>query len=175
MLLRGLLTVFMMLLFGACRADDSMLVKYAGFDFSIPANPSVVATRGDGTSGNILIFKYDSEKNGYIALINISSDPTWEEMEDGLGCDFAVFIEDLVTRKDDTACNRKPLEAFYEDLENSDYGSWFGADGNKLFYIVESRESNIYLVAPDGTLIQIASDLYGDEKDLKSIVMPIVK
>lgn len=171
MLSRLLLIVSWMMFIGTCQADDSMLVTYAGCDFSIPSNPSVVATSGENDHVNILMFKYDDpEKSGYITLMNMSSDPMLEEMLDVRGCDFATFIEDLITRNEDTTCNREPLEAFYEDLENSDFGSWDGKDERKWLYMVDMEKSFIYLIAPDEKVIQVTTNLLSGEKELKTII-----
>ncbi|GGX52735.1 hypothetical protein [Saccharospirillum salsuginis] len=153
-----------------------MLVKYAGYDFSIPANPSVVVSSGDNDRVDILMFKYDHpERSGYITLMNMSSDPTLEELQDVRGCDFATFIEDLITRNDDTTCNREPLEAFYKDLGESDFGSWDGKDNSKWLYMFDMDKSLIYLISPGEKIVQIATDMLNTERELKAVINQYVK
>lgn len=143
-------------------SGDSFKFIYAGFDFILPENQSVIGSMGGGD--NIIIFRYgDVVGEKYISFTNMTNDENIN-----YGCDAKEFFNDSFSFKKETSCNNDQLTAFQSVfLLNRDYGVW-GKEKN-VYFSFDLSESIVFVLGKDGSVVKIDSDFLSKE-ELKDIL-----
>lgn len=163
-----LLCVTLLLVSLSCYSDESIEVRYMGFVFMVPENPSIVATNGD--ENNTLIIKYGDPKGSESVIFsNHEDDPLFDELSSGEGCDYRTFMDELFNRKGNPVCDRQQLEAFERVmLQDSEYGMWASSELD-IYYVIGDDRSFLIITDEDGRHVKIESG-HLNEQQLRAVV-----
>jgi hypothetical protein len=136
---------------------------YSGHVFSVPQNPTLVASIGG--DDNILVLRYGPEKSKkYIAFSDVKSDES-----QSFGCEASVFFAAIFTASSGDSCNSDELTAFKDVFVNGhDVGEWSG-DKLKVYFSIGKDQSFLFAFDATGKMIKIDTD-YLSKTELKDVV-----
>jgi hypothetical protein len=160
---RLLILIIALFSFSCCAEEESNHVKfiYAGFDFYVPSNPTVVGVKGG--EDNFTFFRFGSEKGSdYLAFTDITNESI------DYGCSAQEFYAHLAGVSDISTCSKSEIDSFKKIfVGDSEVGEW--ASDKLVSYYFYSRSKSALLIFSKDKIIKIDTD-YLSMPDLKNII-----
>jgi hypothetical protein len=147
----------------SCAEEKNHQVRfiYAGFDFYVPSNPTVVGA--EGGEENFTFFRFGPKKGSdYLAFTDITN-----ESRD-YGCSTQEFYAHLAGVSDISTCSKSEIDSFKKIfVGDSEVGEWASDDLASYYFYNKSKSA--LLIFSKEKIIKIDTD-YLSMPDLKNIL-----
>ncbi len=164
------LSAIIIISISACSAysDEQIEIRYMGYQFYIPENPSIIATMGGNDSVLTIAYGLGDKKN-LISFVNMDNDELVTALEANEECSYETFLNVVFTGEEYNTCDNQEVDVFKNVMiGNSSYGR-FSSEIQDAYYVIGDEKSIIILNYEGKAKVNIESN-YLSKEQLEQLV-----